>query len=352
MNSEDLANKIPDILLHFKANDLIETVDRYYGACPVHQGDHPTGFKLFKHGKAWRCYTHQCHEFFGSSIIGLVRGLLSRRELMWSNQSDESIDWSTTYKYIKDNFGISDGPKNSYHLADFNTEISTRYEYKISRQQLRQTLLFPCSYFINRGISQEVLDKYDVGVCKNPRKKMFFRAVAPIYDDNYKFSIGCMGRSLYNKCEKCELYHSNRISCPNVGPYFIKWRNSNFDRKNILYNYWFAKNYIRQTSKVILCEGPADIWKLEQAGINNGVAICGTELTDNQLLKLTKLRVSELILCLDNDQAGIDASSRIVEKCKKLFDIHIPQVCEKDKDIADTSIDRIREVLGEYATYN
>lgn len=350
MNSEDLATKIPDILLHFGIHNLTEIEDRYYGCCPIHGGDHPTGFRLFKHGKAWRCYTHNCHTFFGSTMPGFVRGMLSRKKFLWSKRTDESVDWRTTYQYIEKRFKVQN--RSSYRLANFNTETNPAHEYEISREKVRDTLIYPCSYFINRGFEDSILDRYDIGICKNPRKTMFYRAVAPIYDDNYRFSIGCMGRSLYNKCSKCELFHSPRIGCPNPGPYFIKWRNSKFDRKSILYNFWFSKDYMRAASKAILCEGPADIWKLEQAGIKNSVAICGTELTDNQILKLTKLKINEIILCLDNDEAGIEASQRIVEKCKKLFDIHIPQICDQDKDIADTSIERIQKVLKEYAAYN
>ena len=348
MNSEELAHKIPEILQYFGITNLKELSDRYCGVCPVHKGDHPTGFRLFKHGNAWRCYTHNCHEHFGKSLIGLIRGLLSMKEYRWSNPSDDSVDWKTTYSFIKQVLNVE--TKSSIALANFSCDIEQSYEYKIGRRSLRSALHFPCSYYIQRGISEEVLDKYDVGVCKNPKKSMFNRAVAPIYDDSYKFSIGCMGRSLYPKCEKCGLYHYEKISCPNVGPYFIKWRNSKFDRKNTLYNFWFAKDFIKSSKIVILCEGPADIWRLEQAGIHNCLAICGTEFTDNQVLKISKLNINKLVLCLDNDEAGILATKRIVEKTKKLFHIDIPQLCDSGKDIADTSLDTIKRNLEKYAT--
>ena len=347
MNSEELASKIPEILEYFGISTLLEGSNKYYGSCPVHCGDHPTGFRLFKHGNVWRCYTHNCHEHFGSSLIGLIRGLLSRKLHNWSNPSDQSVEWRDVYKFIKENLNVDTTP--TQQLASFSTDQEVRCEYKISRQATRSALHFPCSFYINRGIDKAILDKYDVGICKNPRKKMFNRAIAPIYDDSYKYSIGCMGRSLYEKCEKCNLYHYDKISCPNPGPYFVKWRNSKFDRSNILYGFWFSKYFILKSKTAILVEGPADIWKLEQAGIHNCVGICGTELTDNQLLKLSKLNIENIVLCLDNDDAGISATKKIVEKTKGLFHIEIPQVCDYNKDIADTSINTLKKSLEKYA---
>lgn len=348
MNSEDLASKIPDIFENFGIKDLREYSDRYVGSCPIHCGDHATGFRLFKHGKVWRCYTHNCHEHFGKTLVGLIRGLLSRQIHLWSNPLDQSVSWKETYAYIKKQFNISDGPQ-TINLAKFNSTDNEFFEFKISRANVRRHLMYPCRYYIDRGISESILDKYDVGVCKNPKKKMFFRAVCPIYDENYQFSIGCLGRSLYPQCEKCKLYHSTRISCPNVSSYFIKWRNSEFDRKNTLYNLWFSKDFIKASKTIILCEGPADVWKLEQAGIKNSVAIFGTELTDQQILKINKLNVRKLVLCLDNDEPGVSAAKVIVAKCKRLFHIEIPQVCEYNKDIADTNIEFLQDKLKEYA---
>lgn len=348
MNNEmDLADLVFKTINCFDIK-LHEYSDRYVGSCPVHCGDNPTGFRLFKHGLAWRCYSHNCHEVFGKNIIGLVRGLLSRERYNWSQHSDKQISWNETYTFLNKEFKYISS--TSSKEISINLDIQQYHEYEIPRNKIRETLVFPCQFYLDRGINKEILDKYDVGICLNPRKKMFYRAIVPIYDESYKFSIGCLGRSLYPKCAKCNLYHSNRIACPSPGPYFIKWRNSKFDRNNTLYNCWFAKNYILKSHSAILCEGPGDVWKLEQCGIHNSLAICGTELTDNQLLRLGRLKIKKLVLCLDNDDPGILATKNIVEKCKRLFHIEIPKVCGNNKDIGDTEDYIIKERLAEYVS--
>lgn len=344
----ELTQIIPKAIYYFNIK-VHEQSDRYVGCCPVHGGDHPTGFRLFKHGLAWRCYSHNCHDIFGKNVLGLIRGLLSKQLYNWSKPSDQIISWKETYIFLNKEFKFIQTNNVSQEIS-INLDIQQSHEYEITRTQLRSTLQFPCQFYLDRGIRQDILDKYDVGICLNPRKKMFYRAVVPIYDDNYKFSIGCLGRSLYQKCTNCGLYHSTRISCPQPGPYFIKWRNSKFDRKNTLYNCWFAKNYILRNKTAILCEGPGDVWKLEQCGIHNSLAICGTELTDNQLLRLGKLKIKKLVLCLDNDDPGILATTNIVEKCKRLFHIEIPKVCDKNTDIGETSDSIVKERLKEYVS--
>src|SRR5690606_3684009 len=77
-----------------------------------------------------------------------------------------------------------------------------------TRQKVRQYLALPAQYFVERGFHPKVLDRYDVGVCHHPSSQMFNRAVAPIYDDNHRFMVGCTGRSIFPECKKCKHYHS------------------------------------------------------------------------------------------------------------------------------------------------
>jgi 5S rRNA maturation endonuclease (ribonuclease M5) len=58
----------------------------------------------------------------------------------------------------------------------------------------------------------------------------------------------------------------------------------------------------------------------------------------------------ELILLLDNDAAGIEATKKIIEKCKKTYNIHVPNFVTTD--IADTDcsiiIDNLKNITNIY----
>ena len=62
-----------------------------------------------------------------------------------------------------------------------------------------------------------------------------------------------------------------------------KWRhNKDFKTQEHLYNMWFAKEFIQSTRTAIIVESPGNVWRLEEAGIHNSVAIFGTNLSIKQ----------------------------------------------------------------------
>ena len=63
---------------------------------------------------------------------------------------------------------------------------------------------------------------------------------------------------------------------------------------------------------MILVEGYFDVMSLWDKGIRNVVAGMGTAFTDNQA-KLLRLVTDNVVVCLDGDNAGINASSKVIE---------------------------------------
>lgn len=56
-------------------------------------------------------------------------------------------------------------------------------------------------------------------------------------------------------------------------------------------------------------EGNIDVISMHQAGFDNTVATMGTALTEEHI-RLISRYTKELVLCLDNDAAGEDATQR------------------------------------------
>jgi DNA primase len=155
--------------------------------------------------------------------------------------------------------------------------------HKIPKELVTSSLQIPAEYFVSRGFTTEILKKYDVGLCTTPNREMYMRATAPIYDPTHDYVIGCTGRSIFDSCAICESYHNPIKACPPEKDRWkhCKWRhNYGFKGEFHLYNYWFAKEFIRQTGIAIIVEGPADVWRLEEAGIHNAVATFGAHLTE------------------------------------------------------------------------
>jgi 5S rRNA maturation endonuclease (ribonuclease M5) len=186
-----------------------------------------------------------------------------------------------------------------------------------------------------------------VGLCDTPGKEMFGRVVVPIYDNDYKYMVGCSGRSIYEKCVLCKAHHDPVDGCPSSENSwrFSKWKHgANFKSHNHLYNFWFAKKYILQTSTAIVVESPGNVWRLEENGIHNSVGIFGSSLSDRQKILLDSSGAMNLIVLTDNDDAGRKAAEQIKNKCQNTYRVFIPPFSKGDIGEMD-STDIKNEIL-------
>ncbi len=77
-----------------------------------------------------------------------------------------------------------------------------------------------------------------------------------------------------------------------------------------------AKDEIKQKQDAIIVEGEFDAISLFMEGIKNVVAIKGTALTENQVNLLARF-TPKVTLCLDQDNAGFEATRRSLEVIEK-----------------------------------
>lgn len=352
-------NHVDDILQYFSI-DYHRAGKCYAMCCPIHEGDNESACTIYPSGDTiggfWKCRTYGCHTVFRPSILGFIRGVLSHKN-GWRKNGDPLYNFRKTIdialSILKQNVA-DDEIDESIDKAKFTKAINnynidnTATKPNITREYIQQSLCIPSSYIESRGISREILKKYDVGTCIDKTKPMFERAVFPVYDPEYKGCIGCVGRSIYPECSKCSCYHNPIVGCPHKDYKwkYHKWLNSRgFNGESTLFNYWFAKEKINQLQSVILVEGCIDCLKLVQYGFENVVAIFGDSLTDRQRILLEKLSVLDIIILTDNDNAGRNASIKISKQCQKLFNIKIPKYPSANKDVGEMTKEEIECML-------
>lgn len=271
--------------------------NRLTGCCPIHNGDNKTAFCVYTDNGIWQCFTCGCHQNH-NGIINLTKLLIEKKTgKPCSFNEAKKVFENITSLELKFNDGI-----NYSFLKKFAKE-----KPKLSREKVINRLKIPAPYFLlERGFSENVLVKYDVGLCLNKNSKFYNRAVVPIYDVDYKYMVGCTGRTINGATPK--------------------WLHDNFQRDLSLYNSWFAKPYIEESNTCILVESPGNIWKLEEAGIHCGLAMYGTALGFGQMRLMAQLGVMNIVLALDNDEAGKKATAAIVQRLKGLYNIVIPKI--------------------------
>jgi 5S rRNA maturation endonuclease (ribonuclease M5) len=270
--------------------------------CPVHEGgDNRTAFVLKT--DCWHCNTKGCHSTYGGRLEGLVVGLanrygekegltrdrnglpLFREARLWVKRNARRLrevfkDWPTAKE---------GGGSHSRGAEDW---------LACPREVMRDALAIPSPYFLQRGFAPDTLVRYDIG---NPRSwygglfpGLRNYAVVPLYDlSNAWQCVGYVARAIDDWTEP-------------------RWKfSTGFPNGQRLFNYPPAREVNRTTGQVILVEGVADALCCVEAGFPQTVAVLGSALYDEQVAWLTKLRLEEVVVVGDNDEAGAKFAAQV-----------------------------------------
>ena len=96
----------------------------------------------------------------------------------------------------------------------------------------------------------------------------------------------------------------------------------------------FGSHKITKCDFVCITEGTLDTMWLNQNGFNS-VALLGAHMSKIQEELLVKLPTNELVLCLDNDEAGQMGSEKISTCISKRFVVSYTQLPTEYKDVQD-----------------
>ena len=122
------------------------------------------------------------------------------------------------------------------------------------------------------------------------------------------------------------------------GPKYLNSSDSVLYKKNR--NLYFTKDFISSVKKkgyAFLVEGYFDVLSLNQLGYSNSASPSGTALTIQQLEAVSRY-TNKILLCFDNDEAGLKATERVLEiknQVSSQLEIHCLNLPEKYKDISE-----------------
>ncbi|MBI3984316.1 MAG: DNA primase [Candidatus Levybacteria bacterium] len=148
---------------------------------------------------------------------------------------------------------------------------------------------------------QDLLDA-GISIQRNGKLMDFFRnrIIFPLFDHRGNVS-GFSGRSL------------NETDMPK---YINTKETPVYHKGSLFFGLNLAKEEIKQKADVIIVEGEFDTISLFMEGIKNVIAIKGTALTEEQVTLISRFS-PKATLCLDQDEAGFEATKRSLLNLEK-----------------------------------
>lgn len=304
-----------DLVAYISESVPLKKAGRNYKAnCPFHQERTPS-FVVFPETQTWRCFG-ACGE--GGDIFAFamkqngwdfreaLENLAQRAGVELAPQTPEQSQREAAFER---QLGLLEETAQFYHrllLESPDAQIARDYVARrsLSAETSENFLLGyapdgwqnTLNHLKQLGYTEN--DVVDTGVAiRNDRGRVYdrfrHRLVIPIRDGRGRV-IGFGARALRDEDNP---------------KYLNSPQTDLFDKSHTLFGLDLARREIRESETAIIVEGYMDVMQAHQAGFRNVIAQMGTALTDAQLQTLRKY-ADRLILALDADQAGVNATMR------------------------------------------
>lgn len=305
--------------------DLVPAGRNLKALCPFHQEKTPS-FIVSPERGTWRCFG-ACSE--GGDVFSFLMKyenlefhealkVLAERagvplQLVNPRQQKEFGILYDLHELAKDFYRaeLAKNQKALGYLKERGLKDETVAEFELGFAPGGEALTL---HLIQKGFEVADLERAGLAV-KNKfglyRDKFFGRIIFPIWNSMGKI-VAFTGRVTPWQREGGDFDAPKYLNSPET-PIFSK--------SKILYGFHRSKNEIARAKKLLVVEGQMDFLMAWQAGVKNTAAISGTALTPHHLEKLRRL-ADTVILCLDNDTAGLNAMERGLDIFGH-FDFHV-----------------------------
>lgn len=223
------------------------------------------------------------------------------------------------------------------------------------------------SYFKKRGLSNDIIEKFNLGYCLEEWDGFTKRAVVSGYQLEYLEKTGLTTTSNGKHFDKFRgriIFPIHNISGRVIGfggrilsndkktaKYLNSPESEIYHKSSSLYGIYLAKNSITNKDNCYLVEGYFDVISMYNAGIQNVVASSGTSLTTEQI-RMIRRYTKNITILYDGDSAGIKASFRGIDMILK-EGLNVSALLFPDGEDPDSFVQKNRsEHVEEYLKTN
>lgn len=342
----------------------LKKAGRYYKACcPFHSESTPS-FVVNPESQSWRCFG-ACAEggdIFtfaqkanGWNFAEALRELGQRAGVEVKKRTPQQKAQESRLDKLR---GLMETAEKWYH------------EYLLSDDpQAEQALIYTLE---KRGFNEQTIRNWKIGYAPDGWHTMLDALREIGYSDDDIVDAGMATRNdkgnVYDRFRNRLMIpirdergrviaFGARILDPEDSPKYLNSPQTPlFDKSKTLFGLDRAKSAIRDTDTAVIVEGYMDVIQAHQAGYNNVIAQMGTAMTEAQLALIAPRYAKNIVMALDADDAGQNATRRSLEVARNALqadymgkmsvDIRVLQIDDaKDPD------DVLRETPEKWASY-
>ncbi|MGD8732555.1 MAG: DNA primase, partial [Anaerolineales bacterium] len=297
----------------------------YTGFCPFHPNKRTPAFAVFPDTGTWRCFG-ACNE--GGDIFSFL-------------MKKEGWDFPETLRYLAQRAGVELEPRTP-EQEQREEELERQREaleaaVTFFRHNLLQTPAGGAvlDYLHSRGLKDETIEFFELGYAPESWEALYAHLKERGFDEADIAEAGLLSEresgGYYDRFRHRIMFPIRDVRGGMVGfgaravdPDGIpKYLNSPqtplFDKGRLLYGLDKARKDIRKQDQAVIVEGYMDVIGLSQAGFMNAVSPMGTALTESHL-RLLKRYSRRMIMAMDADAAGVQATLRGLEVARESLD--------------------------------
>ncbi|KAA3642177.1 MAG: DNA primase [Chloroflexi bacterium] len=322
--TEEIKARLDIVELVSDAVQLRKSGKNYTGFCPFHQNTRTPSFVVWPETGTWRCFG-QCNE--GGDIFKYV-------------MKKEGWDFPETLRHLADRAGVElrkptpqEEAQQEEHerLRRLLDDAVVFYRQQLSSEQGQ----YAHNYLKERGLSEATLAIFDLGYApdswdagmnyfleKGYSVEEMLEAGMIIENDKGRRYDRFRHRVMFpirDERGRMTGFGARALKADEPAKYLNSPQTPLFDKSSVLYGLNLARKEIRAKDEVVIVEGYMDVIGLHQADFRNVVAQMGTALTEPQLRKLKRL-TRRMVLALDSDAAGMNATLRGLQVARETLD--------------------------------
>lgn len=288
----------------------------YKGICPFHSEKTPS-FVVTPSKQMWYC--------FGCNLGGDVFEFM---------KLIENLEFAEALKILADRAGV-ELKKPTPQQIELGEKKNILYEINKAAADYFAKVLWESpqakealEYLKKRGLTEQTIKNWHLGwapddfhylenfLAKSFKKEEISLAGLIVKKDNGSYFDRFRGRIMFPILN----LHGQTVGFTgrllqekeNTGKYINSPETPIYNKSQIIYGLYQAKNAIRKENRAVLVEGNMDVISCHQAGTNMAVASSGTAFTEDQFRILARF-TENLIFAFDADKAGLAAARRALE---------------------------------------